>query len=106
MFAGEFKDNSDYLIESGILVKSMVVFATGQSQYKTISKIPINELIAAWDKTKASMRYAINFITANIRIDNLRLMGSPFLLIPISYFASLKNERLTSKEEKQILLLQ
>ena len=104
LFAGEFKDNSDYLIESGILVKSMVVFATGQSQYKTISKIPINELIAAWDKTKASMRYAINFITANIRIDNLRLMGSPFLLIPISYFASLKNERLTSKEEKQILL--
>ncbi len=103
-FAGEFQNNSDYLIESGILVKSMVVFATGQSQYKTINKISIEDLKEAWIKTQSSIRFAINFVNANIRIENLRLMSSPFLLIPISYYIELKKEKLNHLETKQLLL--
>ncbi|MBK8486106.1 MAG: DUF262 domain-containing protein [Saprospiraceae bacterium] len=39
-FINLFQNNEDYLNESGIIVKSLVAFATGQSRYKTVGKVP------------------------------------------------------------------
>jgi hypothetical protein len=102
-FAKEFERNGDYLLDSGILVKTLVAFATNQSKFKTVNRVPIEEFKVAWVKAQAGLRFAINLLKNNARIENLRLLGSPFLLVPIAYYAMLRNEKLTEKEEKNLM---
>jgi hypothetical protein len=100
-FAKEFENNEDYLLDSGILVKTLVAFATNQSKFKTVNRVPIENFKEAWKKTQHGLRFAINLLKNNARIENLRLLGSPFLLVPISYYAIMRNEKLTKEEEKK-----
>src|SRR3989338_1208716 len=83
-FASEFNDDSDYIVESGLPVRMLVVFATNQSKFKTVGKISKDKLEAAWKEATDALRFAINFAHSNARIDNLYLLSSPFLLIPIA----------------------
>lgn len=102
-FAKEFENNEDYLMDSGILVKALVVFATNQSKFKTVNRIPVEAFKEAWKKTQHGLRFAINLLKSNARIENLRLLGSPFLLIPIAYYSNLKKEKLSKSEEKKLM---
>jgi len=102
-FAKEFENNEDYLLDSGILVKTLVAFATNQSKFKTVNRVPIENFKEAWKKTQHGLRFAINLLKNNARIENLRLLGSPFLLVPISYYAIMRNEKLTKEEEKKLM---
>jgi len=103
-FAKEFKANEDYFEETGLMVKTLVSIVTGQSKYKTINRYSLDQYQEGWKSTQKSLRFAYNFLQTNARIDNLRLLSSPYLLIPIAYYANLKNENLTNKEVKQLLL--
>jgi hypothetical protein len=103
-FAKEFEGNEDYLIDSGILVKSLVAFATGQSKFKTVNRVSVDDFKASWNKAQNGLRFAINLIHNNAKIANLRLLGSPFLLIPIAYYAVLKKEALSKQDEKKVML--
>lgn len=102
-FAKEFENNQDYLLDSGILVKALVAFATNQSKFKTVNRVPIESFKEAWIKAQHGLRFAVNLLKNNARIDNLRLLGSPFLLIPIAYYAVLKKEKLSKDEEKKLM---
>lgn len=102
-FAKEFEDNQDYLTETGIMTKALIVFATNQCRFKTVSKISVEELEVAWSKTKIGLRYAINLIQQNVKIKNLNLLSSPFLIIPIAYYAVIKKEKLTESEVRRLL---
>lgn len=102
-FAKEFESNEDYLLDSGILVKTLVAFATNQSKFKTVNRVPIQSFKDAWIKTKSGLRFAINILRNNARIENLRLLGSPFLLVPLAYYSILKNEKLSKGEEKKLM---
>lgn len=103
-FSAEFEHNQDYLMDSGILVKTLIVFATGQSKFKTVHRITLPRLQEAWKQTKEAIRYAISLLRSNVRIDNLKLLASPFLLIPIAYYSIKKNQRPTNGEIKKLLL--
>ncbi len=103
-FASTFENNQDYLLDSGVLVKSLIVFATNQSKFKTVNKIPLATLKAAWEKAKAGLSFAINLIRNNARVDNLNLLVSSYLLIPIAYYVVQKKERLSKAEEKKVML--
>jgi hypothetical protein len=103
-FAKEFNSNEDYLHETGIMTKSLVAFATNQSKFKTVGKISLESFYLSWEKAKTGLRYSVNFLKSNVGIENLRLLSSPFLLLPIAYYAVLKNERISEEEEKQLLL--
>lgn len=103
-FAKEFNSNEDYLHETGIMTKSLVAFATNQSKFKTVGRVPLENFHLSWEKAKTGLRFAINFLNSNIGIENLRLLSSPFLLLPIAYYAVLKNERISEKEQKKLLL--
>lgn len=102
-FAKEFENNEDYLLESGILVKALVAFATNQSKFKTVNRVPIGDFQEAWGKAQKGLRFAINLLKSNARIENLRLLGSPFLLIPIAYYAVVKKEKLSNQEERKLM---
>lgn len=103
-FAKKFNTNEDYLHETGIMTKSLVAFATNQSKFKTVGKITMENLFISWEKAKIGLRYAVNFLNSNVGIDNLRLLSSPFLLLPIAYYAVIKNERISDEEVKKLLL--
>ncbi|GAG05619.1 unnamed protein product, partial [marine sediment metagenome] len=102
-FAAEFQEDEDYIIESGLSVRLLTIFATHQSRFKTIGKLSVKMLKSAWEKAKDSLRFAINFVKSNAEIDNLKHISSPFLLIPIAVFGNLKGEKLTFGEEKMLL---
>lgn len=102
-FAKEFGDDENYIVETGILVRMLVIFATKQSKFKTVGKINKEKLEESWETAKEGLRYAINFTRSNAGIENLKYLSSPFLLIPIAVYSFLKKENLSIKDEKKIL---
>lgn len=103
-FARKFGDNEDYILETGLPVRMLVVFATHQSRFRTVGKISKDKLEESWKVAVDGLDYAINFLRENAGIDNLSYLSSPFLLIPIAvYWIQKKNEVLTPEEENKLL---
>jgi len=103
-FAAKFNDDQEYILESGMPVRMLVVFATHQSRFKTVGKISKEKLEESWKTAIDGMNYAINFLRKNAGIDNLSYLSSPFLLIPIAvYWIQKNNDVLTSEEENKLL---
>jgi hypothetical protein len=103
-FAKEFNNNEEYFHETGIMVKTLVSIVSGQSKFKTINRYSLEQYLLGWQHTKNALRFAYNFIQSNARVDNLRLLSSGFLIIPIAYYAYKKKEKLTDTEVNQLLL--
>jgi hypothetical protein len=102
-FAGEFKDDGDYILETGLPVRTLVIFATKQSRFKTVSKIKKDDLVDSWDLAMKGLRFAVNFVKSNAGVDDLKSLSSPFLLIPIAVYAVLKDEILSDKDTADLL---
>ncbi|MCH9853560.1 MAG: DUF262 domain-containing protein [Alphaproteobacteria bacterium] len=73
-------------IEIGTLVRNLVVFATGQSQFKRVNELSTEALKEAWEKSKAGFDYAMDFLKSNVGIDSSILLSSPYILITVAYF--------------------
>jgi hypothetical protein len=102
-FAKEFGDDEDYIIESGLPVRMMVVLATKQSRFKTVGKLTKETLEDSWSVATNGLRFAVNFIRSNAKIENLSYLSSPFLLVPIAVYAVKNNEKLSAIEQKKLL---
>lgn len=102
-FASDFEEDEHYLLESGLLVRLLVVFATHQSRFRTVGRLRRETLEGAWVDAKEGMEFAINFIKSNAHIDSLSLLSSPFLLVPVAVFAHLKKGKLNVDESKALL---
>lgn len=87
-------------LDLGLLVKSMVVFATDQSKFNKVYSISVPNLKSGWEKAKEGLRFAINFLRLNAGIEDESLLSSPFFFIVIAYFGILKNEKLKPEEER------
>ncbi|MEZ5941139.1 MAG: DUF262 domain-containing protein [Planctomycetaceae bacterium] len=72
-------------LELGIHVKNLISFITGQSRFKTVGRLTIDQLQSGWEECKEGMRFAINFLKSNVRIDSPALLSSPFLMISLGY---------------------
>ncbi|MCJ7484051.1 MAG: DUF262 domain-containing protein [Thermodesulfovibrionales bacterium] len=90
-------------LDLGILVRAMVVFATGQSRFNSVSTIPVNRLKQGWEDAKEGLRIAINFLRANAQIDDESLLSSPQFFITIAYYYFLKNQKITQSEGQSLL---
>lgn len=102
-YAMRFGDNQDYLLDSGILVRTMVAFATGQSKFKTVGRIKLEDLKDSWEKAKDGIEHTINFLRVNAHIEKLGLLSSPMLLVPMAYFFVREEGSLYQEQEKQLL---
>ena len=102
-FASDFEEDEHYLLESGLLVRLPVVFATHQSRFRTVGRIRRETLEGAWEDAKEGLEFAINFVKSNAHIDSLSLLSSPSLLIPIAVYAHLKNGKLSPSDNKTLL---
>ncbi|NCY20821.1 DUF262 domain-containing protein [bacterium] len=90
-------------VELGVLLRNLVIFATGQCKFITIGKIEIEKLKEAWRKSVHGMEYAINFIKSSAGIDSPALLSSLNLLLVIGYYGHLRSYKLQSKEANELL---
>lgn len=102
-FAHDFEDDETFLLESGLLVRLLVVFATQQSRFKTVGRIGRAKLEGAWADAKEGLEFAINFVKSNAHIESLTLLSSPFLLVPIAVYGHLKKLKIKAAEDKALL---
>lgn len=86
-------------LDLGLLVRALVVFATHQSRFKTVSSIPVDQLKAAWETTTRAVSWATNFLRNNADIEDEVLLSSPFLLLAIAYFGARHGYKLEPAEE-------
>jgi len=93
----EYKDK--YELDLGVLVRTLVVFASGQPKFNSIGAIPKKRLMEAWQPTKHGLRFAINFLTENAGVGHPSLLSSQNFLIPIAYLSQRLDEELAEGEE-------
>jgi hypothetical protein len=96
------KDGFD--LDLGIHLKNLIAFATGQSRFQTVGKLPVEKLQSAWKDACKGMEFALNFLKANAGIDNPALLSSPFLLITLSMYGHRKNYHLHPSEAEKLKL--
>lgn len=102
-FSDECEQNWWFTFDLGLLVRTLVVFATGQSRFRTVGGIPLERLQDSWERAKDGLRFAVNFIKTNAGIEDESLLSSPLLVIPIAVLGSLREEQLTAEEERDLL---
>ncbi len=89
-------------LDLGLHLKNLVVFATGQSRFLTVSGLPLEVLHEGWRESVLGMEFALNFLRNNTGIDSPALLSSPFLLVTLGYYGH-KREYELSDEEAQLL---
>jgi hypothetical protein len=96
-FIEEHKDKFE--LDLGVLVRTLVVFASGQPKFNSVGAIPKKKLVDAWQPTKHGLRFAINFLTENAGIGHPSLLSSQNFVIPIAYLSQQQHEQMTDEEE-------
>jgi hypothetical protein len=102
-FAEECESNWWFTFDLGLLVRTLVVFATGQSRFRTVGGIRLERLQESWARAKDGLRFAVNFLKTNAGIEDESLLSSPFLIIPVAVLGDLREEQLTPQEERDLL---
>jgi len=90
-------------LDLGLLVRAMVVFASGQSRFEVVRNLSVKALQEGWEKAKKGLRFAINFLKTNADIEDESLLSSPLFFIAIAYFSQAKNEHLSNEDERGLL---
>ena len=101
----EFQEECEekwFTLDLGLLVRALVVFATGQSRFKTTGTIPPKRLQLGWDEAKEGIRFSLNFLRSNAGIEDESLLSSPLFMIALGYYASQKKYRLTGADETRL----
>jgi hypothetical protein len=102
----EFQDECEegwMTLDLGLLVRAMVVFATGQSRFDRVSMLSVKKLQEGWEKAKDGIRFACNFLRTNADIEDESLLSSPLFFIVIAYYSQRKNENFSQDEIKNVL---
>lgn len=92
-----------FTFDLGLLVRAMVVFASGQSRFRSVGSIPIAKLQQGWEDARKCIDFAVNFLRTNADIEDESLLSSPLFVIAIAYLAHLRGGKLTATEQKDLL---
>lgn len=89
-------------LELGLHLKNLVAFATGQSRFLTVGRLPLERLQTAWRACVQGMEFALNFLTSNTLIDSPVLLSSPFLVVTLGYYGHQRQYRITGEEAERL----
>lgn len=89
-------------LDLGLHLKNMIAFATGQSRFLTVGKLPIEQLQQAWKECVPGMEFALNFLKNNAGIDSPALLSSPFLLITLGYYGHKRKYQIGAEESQRL----
>jgi predicted transport protein len=102
-FAERFSGEDDYLIETGLIVRSLVVFATHKCRFDNIFRVGTKNLQDSFEECKRGLTYAIDFVLNNAEVGTLDYLSSPYLLIPIAVYAAQNNFSISKQDERRLL---
>lgn len=85
-------------IELGVHLRNLVVFATGQSRFRSVANLRLAALQDAFERSSEGMRFAVNFMKANLGIDSPALLSSPLLLIALASYGARRDFEIGSEE--------
>jgi len=102
-FIEECDERSWFTLDLGLITRSIVVFATRQSRFRTVGSISRARLEDGWKQAKAGLEFAVNFLRSNAGIEDESLLSSPLFLIPIAVYSQLRDERLSHDDERHLL---
>jgi len=100
-FSERFEDRWS-VIEVGLLVRAMVIFATHQSRFKTVQNISLQQMEDAWKEARKGIEFAVNFLQSNAGIEDGSLLSSPMIILAIAAFGAAKNYGLSPKEQDEL----
>lgn len=89
-------------LELAIHLKNLVAFATGQSRFRAVNSLSLDQMAAGWEAAKDGMRFAVNFLRSNVGIDSPALLSSTFLVITLASYGHRKDYHLTPDEAEQL----
>lgn len=101
----EFEKSCDeqyFDLELGTHLKNLVVFATGQSRFLTVGKLPVERLQAAWAECKLGMDFSLNFLRSNVGVTSPALLSSPFMVVALAYYGHHRGYELSAEEAERV----
>ncbi len=103
---GAFQDECEqrnFTLDQGMLIRSMVVFASGQSRFRSLKGISTASLQDGWLRAKEGLRFAVNFLSTNGGIEDETLLSSPFFLPGVAYAFECAGGKLSRHDERALL---
>ena len=101
-FQEQCLEQQGFYFDTGFYVRNMVIFATGQSRFKSVGSISLDTLQDAWLSSKKGLEFALNFLISNVGISSPALLTSPFIVLALSYWGHCNNYTISSTQEKQM----
>lgn len=89
-------------LDLGLHLKNLVAFATGQSRFLSVGRLPLDILQRAWRECVPGMEFALNFLRSNAGIDSPALLSSPFLLVTLGYYGHKRNYQIAAEESQRM----
>jgi hypothetical protein len=100
---GEDLDNKSWFtLDTGLLVRTMVVFATGQSRFKIVQNISVPKMKSSWETAKESLHFAVNFLKANCGVEDESLLTNPSLVIAVAAFGAARKQKLSKVDAEKL----
>jgi hypothetical protein len=96
----EHSEKLGFDFSTGLIVKSLVSFATSQSEFKIVHSLDAETLQSAWKETTIALDFAFNYIKTNVGISHSSLLSSPFIVITTAFWASKRNYRISDSESR------
>lgn len=69
-----------------VLLKTMLVFAIGQSRFRHVNEASRPKLEQGWDRAVQGLDFAMNFLKGNLGIESSELLSSDYLAIAVAAY--------------------
>ena len=102
-FGEELDRKSWFTLDTGLLVRAVVVFATRQSRFRSVPNVPVAAMQDGWKQAKEAIFFAVNFLKANAEIEDESLLASPVLLLSVAAFGAQRSYKLSAAESAALL---
>jgi hypothetical protein len=96
-------EQSWFTIDLGQLVRAIVVFATKQCLFRSVSSTSVDKLKDGWEQAKEGLRFAIIFLRTNAGIEDESLLSSPMFIHTLAAVSRVKDNKLTGDEQRALL---
>lgn len=96
-------DKATFPLDAGLLVRTMIVFATQQAKFQRAGSAPVEDLRRGWDEAKKGLSFAVNFLRNNAGVEDVSLLSAPTIIIPIAVFSRLRGDKLSAQDEQSLL---
>jgi len=101
-------EDDGWCIDAGVVIRSLVAISVKQGRlayFRSIARsISEEDLRNKWDITKKSLRECLKILEENLGIRNSDILPSQYVLIPLTFYISQKNDAFSERDTKEFVL--